>query len=589
MHIRRSTRLPAALLALLSFGTSAATPSDSLPAPATPVATTPPPAAATPAPSTSTAPPPAPAPAATAAPAEHAVPPVVAPVGNEQDRAAVQSHQPPPAVAAQPADATPRDQAAAIAQAASPGDPSGFRLMTLSTNALLSRVSLADHAEHSIDMQYYIFRSDATGRLVALHVLEAADRGVRVRILLDDLNLADDVAMFQALDAHPGIEVRLFNPLLTRDPTAVSKAAQFLLEFRRLNRRMHNKSFIVDNNEAVIGGRNIGDGYFDANATNNFRDLDLLAIGPVVPAATATFESYWNSDAAHPLSEYHSKAHSDNGLAALRTTLEKNARKFDASAYAYAAVDDLPNGASADRPGNWYWGPATLVADQPEKIVAESGRGALSIGPRLRALINGAQSEVLLISPYFIPSAKDERNFTEIAQRGVAFKVLTNSLASNDVLAAHEGYSDHRRALLKGGVQLFELKPAPGVEMAAADAGASSGVSLHAKSFVVDRRYVFIGSLNMDQRSKLLNTEMGVVVDSPQLAKAVAEFFGTATLPANAYHVVLGARDGSHPTELHWQASKDGKDVDYDSEPDATLRKRAEVLLLKLLPIDGLL
>ncbi len=476
-----------------------------------------------------------------------------------------------------------------MAQVASPSDASGFRLMTLSTNALLSRVSLADQAEHSIDMQYYIFRSDATGRLIALHVLQAADRGVHVRILLDDLNLAADVLMFQALDAHPNIEVRLFNPLRTRDPTTVSKAAQFLLEFRRLNRRMHNKSFIVDNDVAVIGGRNIGDGYFDANANNNFRDLDLLAIGPVVPTATSTFEAYWNSDAAHPLSEYHSKTHSEIGLAGLRATLEKNARKFDASAYKQAAADDLPNGASADRPGNWYWGHATLVADRPEKIAAGPERADLRIGPQLKALIDGAQSEVLLISPYFIPSAKDEQNFIALAQRGVTVKVLTNSLASTDELAAHEGYSDHRRALLKGGVRLFELKPAPGVEMASTDLGKSSGVSLHAKSFVVDQRYVFIGSMNMDQRSKLLNTEMGVVVDSPQLAKAVAEFFETATLPANAYHVVFGARDGSHGSEMHWQASKDGTDVDYDSEPDATLRKRTQVLLMKLLPIDGLL
>ena len=593
MNIHRSTRLSVALLALLSFGTHAATPPDSQPAPsaATPVAITTAPTDAAPVASTAL---PAATPAdttdpAAAAPVAPTVPPGAAPAASQQDQAAGESHQAPPAVAAQPADATPKEQAAAVAQAASPGDPSGFRLMTLSTNALLSRVSLADHAEHSIDMQYYIFRSDATGRLVALHVLQAADRGVHVRILLDDLNLKEDVAMFQALDAHPNIEVRLFNPLRTRDPTAVSKAAQFLLEFRRLNRRMHNKSFIVDNDEAVIGGRNIGDGYFDANANNNFRDLDLLAIGPVVPAATSTFEAYWNSDAAHPLSEYHSKTHSDTGLADLRATLEKNARKFDASAYTQAALDDLPNGASADRPGNWYWGPATLVADQPEKIAAESERGDLSIGPQLKTLINGAQSDVLLISPYFVPGKRDEANFIALAQRGVAVKVLTNSLASTDELAAHEGYSDHRRALLKGGVQLFELKPAPGVEMAASDVGASSGVSLHAKSFVVDQRYVFIGSLNMDQRSKLLNTEMGVVVDSPQLAKAVAEFFETATSPANAYHVVLGASDGSHPTEMHWQASKDGKDVDYDSEPDATLRKRTKVLLLKLLPIDGLL
>lgn len=466
---------------------------------------------------------------------------------------------------------------------------SGFRLMSLSTNALMSRVSLADRAEHSLDLQYYIFKNDATGRLVALHVLKAADRGVHVRILLDDLNLADEIRMFNALDSHPNIEVRLFNPFLTRNPSVISKSAQFLLQWRRLNRRMHNKSFIVDNIIAVIGGRNIGDEYFDASGDHNFRDLDVLAIGPVVPDATRTFDAYWNSDAAHPVTEYRSKKDPGVDLDALRPELEKDARKFDQSAYAQSVLNDLPNGSSADRPGNWYWGNATLVADQPEKIQPGPDQPSLRIGPDLKTLLNGAQSEVLLISPYFVPGKGDEQEFTALAQRKVAVKVLTNSLASTDEVAVHEGYSDHRRALLKGGVQLFELKPAPGVEMAAADSGGSSGVSLHAKSFVVDRHYVFIGSMNMDQRSKLLNTEMGVVVDSPELAKAIAEFFQTATLPANAYHVVLGAADGSHASEMHWRTTTDGKDIDEDSEPDTTLRRRAKVLLMKLLPIDGLL
>ena len=634
MHIHRIPRLTLVLLALLSFNAYCATPPSAAASVFAPAAVTIPSGtqAGTRQDQSSThASPPPPATTATVAttPATTVLP---AAAQGGQGNAAAQSHKPPPAVAAAlAAHVTPKEQAAVVAQVASPNDPSGFRLMTLSTNALLSRVSLADHAEHSIDMQYYIFRNDATGRLIALHVLQAADRGVHVRILLDDLNLADDVHMFEALAMHPNIEVRLFNPFRTRNPNALSKLAQFLLEFRRLNRRMHNKSFIVDNGVAIIGGRNIGDAYFDASGDSNFRDLDVLAIGPVVPAATTTFEAYWNSDAAHPLNKPGSKddpakgsaqlakesadsikAESDRekepaeqknglidtkkdaapqpkGLAELRVVLEKNARKFEESAYKQAALNDLPNGPSADRPGNWYWGHATLVADQPEKIEAGSDRSDLRIGPELKALINGAQSEVLMISPYFVPGKLDEQNFVALAQRGVAVKVLTNSLASTDEVPAHEGYSDHRRTLLKGGVQLYELKPAPGVQMAAADTDGSSGVSLHAKSFVVDRRYVFIGSMNMDQRSKLLNTEMGVVVDSPQLAKAVAEFFATATLPANAYHVVLGAPDGSRASQMHWQATKDGKDVDYDSEPDAPMRRRAEVLLMKVLPISGLL
>jgi putative cardiolipin synthase len=381
---------------------------------------------------------------------------------------------------------------------------------------------------------------------------------------------------------------------------------------------------VADNAVAIIGGRNIGDEYFDAKEDNNFRDLDVIAIGPVVPAATASFEAYWNSDAARPISEFHSASDSptshDAPVAAdvrtadrasrtvapaaasavaapkasadpveERAILEKNARTFEQSAYKEAAADDLPNGASADRPGNWYWGPANLVADQPEKIDASADRSDLRITPQLKGMIKQAQSEVLVISPYFVPSGNDDTNFVTVAQRGVAFEVLTNSLGSTDELAVYNGYAAHRRKLLEGGVQLYELKPAPGVEMAASDAGQSSGVSLHAKALVVDHRYVFIGSLNMDRRSKVLNTEMGVVVDSPQLAKAVDEFFRTATQPANAYHVVLGSPGGSDRSNLHWEYSENGKDIDADKEPGVSLGRHLKSTLMKILPIDGLL
>ena len=501
---------------------------------------------------------------------------------------AAQNHQAPPAIAGKTASTTPK-QAAVVAQVANPTGASGFRLMSLSNNALLSRVSLADQAKHSIDLQYYIFDNDATGRLLALHLLQAADRGVHVRILLDDLNLKDEVHLFAALASSPNIEVRLFNPFHSAQPSTISKIAQILLEFSRLNRRMHNKCFIADNDEAVIGGRNIGDGYFNNSADTNFRDLDVLAIGPVVPAATRAFDAYWNSQAAHPIAEFHPSTDPVADLVALRPKLRSDARKFDQSVYAQVAADDLPNGASAERPGKWFWGPATLVADQPDKIATGSDQANLLISPELKTLINGAQSEVLLISPYFIPSDIDEHDIVADAQRGVAFKVLTNSLASTDEVAVAADYSKTRRALLRGGVQLYELKPAPGGENSPTSAGRSSGVSLHAKAFVVDARYVFIGSLNMDQRSKLLNTEMGVIVDSPQLAKAVGNFFRSATSPANAYHVVLGARDGSDASEMHWETENKGVPVDYRHEPGVSLRRHLQEFVLKLLPITGLL
>jgi len=568
IHIPRAARLSIALmLALLACDTLAAVPPEDKP---------------------------------TAASAVAAAPPAAVQAGKRDDASTTQqSHAAPAAVAAQGADATPKQQAVVAAQAVNPADASGFRLMTLSTNALLSRVSLADQATRTIDLQYYIFSNDATGRLIALHLLQAADRGVHVRILIDDLNLVDEVNLFEALASHPRIEVRLFNPFGSARPGALSRSAQMLFHFSRLNRRMHDKSFIVDDEVAVIGGRNIGDPYFDASSDKNFRDLDLLVIGPVVPAATRSFETYWNSAAAQPL---HPRAQAvapaakgakatdaDVGLVAVRAGLEKDARTFDATAYRQEAANDLPAGASADRPGNWYWGHATLVADDPAKIDAGPERSDLRISPQLQATIAGAQSDVLLISPYFVPSKPEEQRFVALAKRGVAFKVLTNSLASTDEVPVHAGYASHRRALLEGGVQLFELKPTSDAPTSVTDAGRSSGASLHAKAFVVDDRYVFVGSLNMDQRSKLLNTEMGVVVDSPQLAKAVKEFFETATAPANAYNVVLEAGEGSQTSQMHWRTSKDGKDVDYDAEPDTSLHRHVEALLMRALPLEGLL
>ncbi|HET7063811.1 MAG TPA: phospholipase D family protein, partial [Rudaea sp.] len=408
------------------------------------------------------------------------------------------------------------------------GEQSGFRLLTKSTNALMSRIALADHAEHSIDLQYYIFQNDATGRLLAQRLLAAADRGVRVRMLIDDVNLKDAGQMLDALDAHENIEVRVFNPFSTREASTLSKIGQFLVDGQRLNRRMHNKSFITDNIAAIIGGRNIGDDYFDAGDETNFRDLDLIAIGPVVREASRVFDEYWNCDAAFPVTAFENDRDTKADLAALRVALARDARAFAQSDYAQATLEEIPEGPTADRRGRWFWGPAIVVADQPEKIEAREDVPALRIGPRLKTMIDAARSEVFMTSPYFVPGDTGTKFLTALVQRGVTTQVLTNSLAASDEAAAHSGYAHYRRRLLEGGVQLYELRPTPGTAQPVTSSGTSSGVSLHAKTLVVDREHVFIGSLNMDQRSKLLNTEMGVIIDSAPLAQAVREYFDTA-------------------------------------------------------------
>jgi putative cardiolipin synthase len=470
------------------------------------------------------------------------------------------------------------------------GTDSGFRPLITNTNALMSRIVLVDHAEHSIDLQYYIFDNDATGRLVAQRLLAAADRGVRVRILLDDLDIRGQDKLLDALDAHPNIEVRLFNPFRIRNRSAFSKAGQFLVEGRRLNRRMHNKAFIFDGMQAIIGGRNIGDAYFDAGDQIHFRDLDVITIGPVVARISTMFDAYWNSELAFPVTAYTSTQASPEDLARLRDALAKDARAFAESDYAQELSDDLPNGPSADRKGRWFWGPTTLIADEPGKADPDQDGQTLLIGPQLKGMLDDAQHEALLISPYFIPGKKGMQYLAGMAGRGVTIKVLTNALAATDETEVHAAYSHYRVPLLEAGVDVFELRPIPGRPPRGSH-GSSSGESLHAKSMIVDQRMVFVGSMNFDPRSRELNTEMGVIVDCPELADALSRYFDSATAPENAYHVVLERSEGSpgsKPT-LRWIAVDDGKPVKFDYDPETSRWLRMKVSLMRALPIEGML
>jgi len=470
------------------------------------------------------------------------------------------------------------------------GAMSGFRLLTRSNNALMSRVALIDHAAHSVDLQYYIFEDDDTGRLIAQRLLAAADRGVRVRLLLDDLPLDQKDRFFDALDVHANIEVRRFNPFRTSNPSLPSKIAQFIVEGQRLNRRMHNKSFVVDNVVAIVGGRNIGDAYFDASVETNFRDLDVVLIGDVVRQASAAFDNYWNSDAAYPVTAFTDHKGTDEELAQLRVQLKDHARAFAESDYAQEAIEELPNGPTADRRGQWFWGNGELLADEPKKIEAQKDEPQFRIGPKVKTIFDAAQSQVLMTTPYFVPGKSGTEFLVGIAKRGVEVEALTNSLASTDEPAAHAGYAGRRRELLEGGVKLFELRPAVGGKQPATAFGTSSGVALHAKSIVVDKRYVFVGSMNMDQRSKLLNTEMGVIADCPPLAAAVAEFFGKAIAPTSSFRVRLaGTKDGLPAGRMQWISQEGDKPVIVDSEPEATAARKLQVNLLRLLPLEGLL
>jgi putative cardiolipin synthase len=469
------------------------------------------------------------------------------------------------------------------AVAAQPTGHSGFRLLSRSTNALMSRLALADQAKETIELQTYIFNDDDTGRLVADRLLKAADRGVAVRLLLDAFE-SPDPQVFDALDAHANVEVRLFNPFRLRDPGTLSTLGQMLLEFSRLNRRMHNKSFIVDGRVAIIGGRNIGDEYFDAADGANFRDLDLLAIGPVVGDARRAFDVYWNDEASVPLHAFGDERRETEDLDDLREDIAESLREFSESDYAEAVVAELPDGPTAARAGEWFWGPAEMVADHPDKGEAGGDQPGLRIGPRLRQVLDAARTEVLMSTPYFVPGEDDIAHLVGLVRRGVDVAVLTNSLDSTDHASVHGAYAERRRPLLEGGVRLFEMRLRPERAPSPAVAANDANVALHAKSFVVDRRYVFIGSLNMDQRSKLLNTEMGLIVDNAELGAAVARWFEGATTPAAAYQVGLDD-DGA----LRWISEEDGERVIHTREPEGGVGRRAGAALSRLLPVDHLL
>jgi len=492
----------------------------------------------------------------------------------------------PPSYALAPAHGTPLARQVETRLAAHPGQ-SGFRMLALNTEALASRLELADAADRSIDLQYYIFANDISGRMVASRLLAAADRGVRVRILLDDLDITDGDRLLDALDAHPRIEVRLFNPFRFRARSLLAKASQFLFEAPRLNRRMHNKCFIADGMQAIIGGRNIGDAYFDAGDETHFRDLDVRAIGPVVASSARAFDAYWNSPAAYPVTAYDQRRATGADLARTRANLARSAAAFRRSDFAQDLQRDRTRQPDPDA---WLWGRARLVVDAPAKADPDRPTRGVRIAREVREVLAAAQHRATIVSPYFIPGDRGEALLEGLVARGVKVSVLTNSLAANDEPAVHAGYARYRPALLAAGVSIHEFRPIGGRNAGTAH-GRSSGLSLHAKAMVVDGHEVYIGSMNFDPRSRWLNTEMGVIVDSPALAGAVEGFIERASSPRNAFHVEPGPCPGQPAgrARAHWTASDEGRTVCHDDEPDVSMWKRIELQLWRVLPIEGLL
>lgn len=385
--------------------------------------------------------------------------------------------------------------------------------------AFAARVLLARSADRTLDLQYYIWRNDLSGTLLFEGLRAAADRGVRVRLLLDDHPVTDLDETLRMLDAHPNIEVRLFNPYVIRKPrflNALSSAS-------RLNRRIHNKSFTADSQVTIVGGRNIGDEYFGATDGVLFSDLDLAAVGAVVPEVSRDSDRYWNCGAAFPIRSLAPPLSpvrlNELRMRARRIFKSDEASEFREALRETAFVRDLLNGTVIND-----WAPTRLVSDDPNKVFGRAPRKA-HLGPQLEKIIGAPEKELALVSAYFVPGKDGTEAFTEMVARGIDVKVLTNSLEATDVAIVQSGYAKRRKALLRGGVRLYELLRSGGDERTGAGGSGSSRSSLHAKTFAVDRTRLFVGSFNFDPRSNHLNTELGFVIDSPLLASEMSERF----------------------------------------------------------------
>ncbi|HET6801575.1 MAG TPA: phospholipase D family protein [Casimicrobiaceae bacterium] len=465
---------------------------------------------------------------------------------------------------------------------------SAFRLFASGSDALSLRVQMADSAQRTLDVQYFIFKDDDSGRLLMSALLRAASRGVRVRMLIDDTEARGQDDRVAVLAAHANIDVRLYNPFFYRGSVAMLRYTEFALTASRLNYRMHNKLFIADNEIAVVGGRNIGDEYFDSGDEPQFGDYDVFTMGPITRQLSKSFDEYWNSTLAVPVRALLGTVPSQPKLRQMEDQLAAHLDGMRDSPQVKAIRTGDPLASLLNSETAVAWAKAEVVADSPDKANVEGGNaiGAL-IRRRLLETTAEARNELLIVSPYLVPGEKGMALLTSLRARGVNIRILTNSLLSTDVLAVHAGYRRYRVPLLELGVDLYEVKPLPGKPNprgGVLKTPSSGQFSLHAKAFVFDRRKIFIGSANFDARSLNLNTEIGLIIESPELARQVVARFDAIASPANSFVLALDERNGSR--DVIWQSLKDGKPITYKEEPGDDRWREFIVDLYATLPIE---
>ncbi len=464
-----------------------------------------------------------------------------------------------------------------------PADVSGYALVDSANLAFSSRLALTQQASRTLDIQYYAIHADASTRELLRAVRAAAQRGVRVRILLDDFNSTGRNALVMGMAFLPNVEMRMYNPLPGGRGSTVLRAAQSLHDFRRMQHRMHNKLYIADNAWGITGGRNLGDAYFGTADGSNFVDMDILAVGPVVRQMSDSFDRYWNNPLAYPVQSLISPQE-------LRTLRDQVLPSPVAAAGGEAGMPPVNGAAPAAPPPALpealdlqalplIWAPGTLIVDEPFKLVPELNDSFTedTVVHGMLSLMRSARRDVLIVSPYFVPGPQMMEVFEDMRRRGVRVRVLTNSLASNDAPLAHVGYARYRKDLLRLGVELYEMRALQSQRLDRTVFGSGAGgskASLHSKIFIIDDRVISIGSMNLDLRSKLQNTEIALVIRSMALSSEAARRIEDV-FDDSAWKMEL-TDSGS----LLWRAPPQADFDDAHGEPDASWGLQ---LMLKIL------
>ena len=462
--------------------------------------------------------------------------------------------------------------------AGKPGDQSAFYTMHDGIDALAARLLLAERAERSIDAQYYLIKNDIVGRVFIWRLLEAADRGVRVRLLVDDMFTAGVDVGLAALDSHPNFSIRIFNPF---NRGALGRPVSAVTSFNRINRRMHNKSFTVDNQITIIGGRNIADEYFGAREDAKFGDLDVLGIGPIVQDISGMFDTYRNHEAALPVLAFVKELDDPKAaLDQLRASLADTYESIRDSEYAEAVSMKLNRFVDSDAT-QLRWAPYEMVVDSPDKGIKKRAKDADSIRTPLIESLRSAEREAIIISPYFVPRKSGIEKLGGMEARGVDVTIVTNSLAANNQFTVHAGYGGSRKPLLKAGVEVWEVRPDADVQGAEIVAAVGAKATLHTKAFIVDRKELFIGSFNFDPRSANINTELGVIIHDPELARDYAERIHMV-LPMQTYEVFLN-EDG----KLRWRDGREDPPLVFEKEPESSWWDRTKVNIIKIFPVKS--